>query len=231
MDGEDTHQVTGPGGGRLHSTRLHIIEAAAREFASKPYGLVNLDDILEHADVTKGAMYTHFRSKYALAKAIIEHRTDLAEVAVGQIRSEASLERLIDISYLIAVADVSDDMARAGFNLLESIGRFDGYQAKVIEAWTNGFARLVREAIEQGDVLSAADPTAVGRAIVAMYLGLRQTSNLDEPKSMIGDLEASWLLTLPGFVEPDRLDYLKAFLRRRTALAIRNTAPLADGTL
>jgi len=67
-------------------TRLQLIEAAAHEFAVKPYTLVNLDDILAQADVTKGAMYTHFRPKHALAIAVVEHRAELMEASVDEMR-------------------------------------------------------------------------------------------------------------------------------------------------
>lgn len=65
-------EETGPN--KSGSTRLDIIAAAARAFAAKPYSLVNLDDILAQADVTKSAVYTHFRSNNALAAGIAEHR-------------------------------------------------------------------------------------------------------------------------------------------------------------
>jgi AcrR family transcriptional regulator len=215
------------------STRLDIIRAAAREFAVKPYTLVNVDDILAHADVTKGAMYTHFRSKNALAQAIVEHRIALAGELVEDLQTPSSpaLETLIDVCYLVATGDIGEHMARASLNLLESVGRFDGFQAKIVDLWVVGFADIVRRAIEEGDVVHTSDPVAVSRLIVSMYLGLRQTSDLDEPKTLFGDLEAAWLLLLPGFADPPRLDYLRAFIRRRTALAIRNTAPLVNGNL
>ena len=59
---------------RADTTRLQILRAASRQFAHKSYSLVSLDDILADAEVTKGAMYFHFRSKHALASAIIEYR-------------------------------------------------------------------------------------------------------------------------------------------------------------
>lgn len=215
------------------STRQDIIRAAAREFALKPYTLVNVDDILAHADVTKGAMYTHFRSKNALARAIVEHRIEMAEALIEDLQtpSSSALETVIDVSYLVATGDISDDMARASLNLLESVGRFDGFQTMIVDRWVTGFANIVRRAVEEGDVVHTSDPVAVGRLIVSMYLGLRQTSDLDEPKTLFGDLEGAWLLLLPGFADPQRLDYLRAFIRRRSALAIRNTAPLVNGNL
>ena len=61
--------------GRADATRQQILRAASYQFARRPYHDVGLDDILNEAALTKGAMYFHFRSKQALAVAIIERQT------------------------------------------------------------------------------------------------------------------------------------------------------------
>jgi len=218
---------------RADATRLQIVKAAAHEFATRPYSQVNLDEILVSADVTKGALYFHFRSKHALANAVIEHRAELGWATVEQIRTNglSGLETAIDVAYLIAVSDIGEADARAGLNLLEAVGRFDGLQAKVLDVWVNGFAALIRRAIGEDDVVEDVNPEHAARLLVSMYLGLRQTSNLDEPESFIRDLESMWMLVLPGFANPERLGYFAGFIRRRSALAIKNASPLRASNL
>ena len=140
---------------RADTTRLQILRAASRQFARKSYSLVSLDDILADAEVTKGAMYFHFRSKHALASAIIEYRFAVARGAVDELLALklSGLETLIDITYLIAVDDIGDESARAGLNLLESIGRTDGLQASVLSDWVVAFAAITRRAVDDGDVV------------------------------------------------------------------------------
>jgi AcrR family transcriptional regulator len=120
---------------RTDTTRLQILRAASRQFARKSYSVVSLDDILADAEVTKGAMYFHFRSKHALASAIIDYRAAVARASVDQLlaRKLSGLETLIDISYLVAIEDIGDETARAGLNLLESIGRINGMQGDFLE--------------------------------------------------------------------------------------------------
>src|SRR5271163_1284455 len=91
--------------GRADTTRRQILEAASHQFARRPYHDVGLDDILAEAELTKGAMYFHFRSKHALAVAIIQRHTVTNAVAVEQLlaRKLSGLETLIEFSYLIAV--------------------------------------------------------------------------------------------------------------------------------
>jgi AcrR family transcriptional regulator len=218
---------------RADATRLQILQAAAHEFATRPYSQVNLDDILVNADVTKGALYFHFRSKHALAIAVIEHRAERGWGTVEQLRTNglSGLETTIDVAYLIAVSDIGDADARAGLNLLEAVGRFDGLQAKVLDVWVNGFAALTRRAIGEGDVVDAVDPEHAARLLVSMYLGLRQTSNLNEPETFIRDLQSLWMLVLPSFANSERLGYFAGFIRRRSALAVKNAVPLRANNL
>ncbi len=189
---------------RADATRLQILRAASRQFAHKPYSDVSLDDILADAEVTKGAMYFHFRSKRALATAVVEQRAAIGQTAVADLlgRQLSGMETLIDISYVIATADIGEAMARAGLNLLGSIGRSDGLSDRVLGEWVTGFADIARRAVSDGDVVAARTPENIARVLVSLYLGLRQTSDFAAPERFLTDLENCWLLTLPGFANP-----------------------------
>jgi AcrR family transcriptional regulator len=215
---------------RADTTRLQILRAASHQFARKSYSLVSLDDILADAEVTKGAMYFHFRSKHALASAIIEFRWAVARSAVDELLAlkRSGLETLIDISYLVAVDDIGDELARAGLNLLESIGRTDGLQATMHGDWVAAFAAITRRAVDEGDIVEQYEPEDIARLLVSMYLGLRQTSDLAEPERFLYDLGQLWGLILPAIAKPDRIDYLIQFLKRRTAVAIKKATPLGS---
>ncbi len=208
--------------GRADTTRQHILRAASHQFARRAYHDVGLDEILAEAELTKGAMYFHFRSKHALAVAIIEQHTAAATVAVQELISKqlSGLETLIDFVYLITVRDIDEDMSRAAMNLLGTVGRTEGLQPKLLGGWTKALAGVTRRAITEGDVSERCDPQDVGRLIVSMYMGLRQTSDLDEPERFLLDLEKCWALVLTGILQPDRIDFFRQFIRRRTALAI-----------
>jgi hypothetical protein len=51
---------------------------------------------------------------------------------------------------------------------------------------------------------------------------MRQVSDLNEPASFLTRVANSWRTTLPGFANPDRIDYLTQFVERRAVAAIRN---------
>jgi TetR/AcrR family transcriptional regulator, transcriptional repressor for nem operon len=208
--------------GRADTTRQQILRAASHQFARRPYHDVGLDDILAEAELTKGAMYFHFRSKHALAVAIIEQHTTAGTSAVEDLlaRQLSGLETLIDFVYLISVQELSQDVSRAAMSLLESVGRTEKLQEKLLGGWVRALAHVVKRAVTEGDVSDQWDPRDIGRLIVSMYMGLRQTSELDEPERFLLDLEKSWGIVLAAILQPERIEYFRQFIRRRTALAI-----------
>jgi TetR/AcrR family transcriptional regulator, transcriptional repressor for nem operon len=216
--------------GRADTTRRQILRAAAHQFARRAYHEVGLDDILAEAELTKGAMYFHFRSKHALAVAIIERQTVEGAATLKDVltRRLSGLETLIDASFLIAVHDIKTYAVRAALNLLESVGRSEGLQQRLFDEWVNAMAAAAERAVAEGDVDQRCDPADLGRLVVSLHLGLRQTSNLDEPERFLGDLEKSWAMVLNGILQPDRIDYFRQFVRRRTALAINTSSPGPD---
>jgi TetR/AcrR family transcriptional regulator, transcriptional repressor for nem operon len=211
---------------RADTTRQEILRAAAHQFALRPYHQVGLDDVLAEAELTKGAMYFHFRSKHALALAVIDDQATKYMAAAQELltRKLSGLETLVDVAYLIAVADISEDIARAGLNLLESVGRIEGLQAELLGQWIQLLGLITERAIADGDTIEQHNAHDVGRLLVSLYMGMRQTSNLDKPEQFLLDLEKCFVLLLPGLVPPNRVDYFRQFIRRRTALAIKSTS-------
>ena len=212
---------------RSDTTREQILRAAAHQFAQRPYYAVGLDDILAEAQLTKGAMYFHFRSKHALALAIVDEQILRSANAVQDLlaRKLSALETLIDVSYLVAIDDSTQDVTRAAFNLLESVGRTEKLQARLLHGWIELIGEIAERGIREGDIVQQGDPEDIGRLLVSIYMGLRQASNLDEPVVLLGDFEKAWSTVLRGIGQPDRIAYFTQFVKRRTALAIKAVSP------
>jgi TetR/AcrR family transcriptional regulator, transcriptional repressor for nem operon len=205
------------------SAREQIIRAAAHQFAHRSYSLVSLDDILREAELTKGAMYFHFRSKHALALALIDTQSEIMRNTINQLLANklSGLETLVDICFNLAIQDVTDDLAKSSLHLLEAIGRTDDIQTRRLSEWVAAFTEITRRAAEEGDLADSTDPADVSRLLVAMYAGTRQVSDLENRAEYLRHLERAWLLVLPGFVRTDRIDYFTQFVRRRSTVAIR----------
>lgn len=212
---------------RADATRQQIIRAAAHQFAQRPYHDVGLDDILAEAELTKGAMYFHFRSKHALALSVIDEQLARAGAAVQAMvdRKLSGLETLIDVGYLMAVEDICRDTARAVLHLLPVVGRGEGLQTTVLNNAVQALSVVAERAVAEGDVVDR-DPQDVARMLVALYLGLRQAGDLDQPEEFLHQIERAFVVVLPGMVPSDRIDYFLQFVRRRTVLAVKTTSTI-----
>jgi TetR/AcrR family transcriptional regulator, transcriptional repressor for nem operon len=183
--------------------------------------MVSLDDILVEAELTKGAMYFHFSSKQALALAIIDDLTEMSRAAAIELlaRKMSGLETLIDLVYLRAVQDTQRDVARAGVRLLDALDNPTSVPPALWQSWIEFVTTLIQRAVAEGDVIDQHDPEDIAKMLVALWVGVRRTSNLDQPEDYLDDLQKAWIVALPSFTNPDRVDYFTRFIQRRHALA------------
>ena len=209
--------MTEASGRRADTTRQRLIAAASRQFAHHPYSMVSLDDILAEAELTKGAMYFHFPSKQALASAIVDHLSEITRAAVTELlaRKMSGLETLIDLVYLLAVQDTEHEVARAGVRLLETLDK----TAAFLQSWIELVTTLIQKAMTEGDVIDHHDPEDIAKMLVALWLGTRRISDPDLPEHYLDNLQKAWIMALPSFTNPDRIDYFTQFIQRRHALA------------
>ncbi|MEB4210087.1 ScbR family autoregulator-binding transcription factor [Mycobacterium sp. 94-17] len=203
---------------RADNTRQRLIAAASHQFARSPYSVVSLEDILAEAELTKGAMYFHFQSKQALALAIIDDLVELSHAAVTELlaRRMSGLETLIELVHVLAVQDAQNEVARAGVRLLDTM---DTATPPLWPTWIEFVTRLIRRAVDDGDVTADRDPEDIAKILVALWSGIRRISDADQSEQHADNLHKAWLLALPSIVNPERIDYFTQFITRRHALA------------
>jgi AcrR family transcriptional regulator len=81
-------------------TRERIVAAAARRFAEAGPDAVRLDEIAEEADVARGTLYSHFRSKNDLLCEIITPVLRVAvrrAAALGRLDAREGIDRLLQL--------------------------------------------------------------------------------------------------------------------------------------
>lgn len=205
-------------------TRHQILVAASRQFATRSYDVVSLNDILADTDVTKGALYFHFRSKHALALAIVEHHAAAVRANTMELltRQLSGLETMIEITFMVATLDASDDFARAALNLVDAVGNPGRQPVGLVDEWIKGSITVLEQAIAERDVRSDCDPEDLAQVLVSHYVGVRKVADLDDANGFITGVRNSWCTTLPGFARSDRIDYMVQFIDRRAAAAIRS---------
>jgi TetR/AcrR family transcriptional regulator, transcriptional repressor for nem operon len=223
---ETSERQADTGERRADTTRQRLIAAASHQFARRSYSMVSLDDILAAAELTKGAMYFHFPSKQALALAIIDDLNEMSRAAVAELltRRMSGLETLIDLVYLQAVQNTQNEVARAGVRLLETVDNTTDLSTTTWQTWIEFVTTLIQKAVTEGDVADHIDPEDVAKMLVALWVGMRRISDLDQPESYLDNLQKAWMLALPSFTNPDRTDYFTQFIKRRHALAVNKVS-------
>ncbi|MET0474810.1 MAG: TetR/AcrR family transcriptional regulator [Mycobacterium sp.] len=209
---------------RADITRQAILDAASRQFAERSFSSVSLDDIVADTDVSKSALYFHFRSKQSLALEIIEHHAGDVRASTMELltRQRSGLETMIEITFMVATRDARDPYARAAMNLIGEVRSPGRPPVGLVDEWIKGAITVLEQAIADGDVRADCDPEDLARVLVSHYVGVRHVSDLDDPAVFLTNVANSWRTTLPGFANPDRIDYLTEFVARRSAAAIRN---------
>jgi AcrR family transcriptional regulator len=208
---------------RADTTRHRLVAAASRQFAHRPYSMVSLDDILVEAELTKGAMYFHFPSKQALALAIIDDLAEMSRATVSELLAHkmSGLETLIDLVYRLAVQDTQHEVARAGVRLLDTLDDTTAQPPALWQTWIEFVTTLTQKAVAEGDVIDQHDPEDIAKMLVALWVGIRRISDLDRPERYLDNLQKAWVLALPSFANPDRIDYFTQFIKRRHAFAVK----------
>ena len=81
---------------RAAGTRGKLIEVAGELFGSRGYEATSIDDVLEQAGVSKGALYHHFSSKEALFEAVYRYGEQgcMEKIAEAALKETDQIEML-----------------------------------------------------------------------------------------------------------------------------------------
>lgn len=159
---------------RARATRQAILTAAAEHFARNGYHATSLDSVLADSGGTKGALYFHFASKDALARAVV------AEMVQGwrDLRRQVS-NGLDPLSTLLALVDeviarlLNDPIARGGTRLLNDLPVAEE-QARAHYGFGEQEALdLLTQAARAGLLREGIDPAVAARQIIAIVAGHR----------------------------------------------------------
>ena len=214
---------------RSEATRRKIITSAVELFNEIGYPATGLGDIIERAEMTKGALYYHFDSKETLATAIIEEGSARLVAAFRSITvsSAPALESIIHGVFVVADLLSTDQLARSGAQLLRAFGEFNEAAARTYSGWVAEMTERTRQAIDEGDLRGDLDPLAVAETIVGLMLGVELLANATTAGAdVLQRVARTWNVLLPGIVSQESLSYFDEFVARE---AMRHSpASLAD---
>ena len=204
---------------RSEATRRKIITSAVELFNEIGYPATGLGDIIERAEMTKGALYYHFDSKESLATAIIEEGSAHLVEAFRSITTSSAptLESIIHGVFVVADLLSTDQIARSGTQLLRAFGEFNDAAARTYGGWVAEMTERTRQAIDEGDLRGDLDPQAVGETIVGAMLGAELLANATSAGAdMLPRVTRTWKVLLPAIVSRESLSYFDEFLARES---------------
>ena len=181
---------------RTRRTRRRLLLAAAALFDEAGYHGAAVSDILTTAGLTKGALYFHFRSKYALAEALVAEVERSWDVVVAEIAG-----RGLDPLWCLLV-ETDAYVARWMYDpLVRGVSRaIDDPELRALRSrWLTEWERATIERLDQaaavGLLAAEVDPRRAGRAVVAIAAGNYGLS--DGPEDLWARISETWEGLLP----------------------------------
>lgn len=211
------------------ATRAFLLRTAADVFAANGYVSTTLADLIAASGLTKGAFYFYFRSKSALAVAVLEDAQQrwLRRIAddVGAAGSPAQQLRTLLPAMLALLADEPGAWSITRLTSELSADPEVGPQMRArLNAWVDFVADIVRRGQQVAEVRGDLDPRAVAVVLVGAFNGLKALTDVldsgpvDESGPTMDVAARSELRTSPVFTD-----------RARTLLALIDQALLTDG--
>lgn len=191
---------------RARATRGAIISGAAAVFEEHGYGSASLTQVSEAAQVTKGALYFHFKSKDDLANAVIEeqHRIVVAESENLLAEDRPALPTMILMCRAFGLQLVHEPVVRAGIRLTLEATAFGQPVRGPYEDWIAVMEQLTDRAKAEQQIRSSVDTAAFARYLVASFTGVQMVSGvLTGRADVMQRIEEMWAILLPGIMHED----------------------------
>lgn len=160
---------------RSSRTRAKLLHAAAEVFDREGFARSSLTAVCSRADVSKGALYCHFRSKEALGVAIIEEQSLLWHRLRDEVLAAepSPVQALIAMSFEFVRRLETDLTVRVSAKLLREAVFFDVAAAAQVIGWVTVVRDLLSLARERGELRPEVNVRHAAEQVVAELLGLQ----------------------------------------------------------
>ncbi|MDG5808184.1 ScbR family autoregulator-binding transcription factor [Streptomyces ossamyceticus] len=162
---------------RAIRTREKILVAAAEVFDEVGYEAATISQILQKAEVTKGALYFHFTSKEELAQEVLAKQVSAVPAVQEQ---DLVLQSVIDQALLLAyLLSMGDPLVRGSVRLTVEQGAPDGLNRQVpMRGWVDRSEEMFARAKADGELLPDTDVASVARVFVGSFTGVQVLSHI-----------------------------------------------------
>ncbi|OLZ65578.1 TetR family transcriptional regulator [Streptomyces sp. IMTB 2501] len=157
---------------RAIRTRRTIVQAAAAVFQEQGYEAATILEILNRAQVTKGALYFHFSSKEELAQAVLAEQEGRARIPARACK----LQEMVDLSALHAHRLQTDPLVRAAMRLAMDQRTNKPDRNGPFRQWADALDDTLSAADAQGELLPHVRIKEVSELIVGAFAGVQAMS-------------------------------------------------------
>ncbi|WP_137994512.1 ScbR family autoregulator-binding transcription factor [Streptomyces vilmorinianum] len=159
---------------RAIRTRQAILEAAATVFAERGYDGTTIGEVLQRAEVTKGALYFHFSSKEDLALGVLSAQLDF-----GPLPPQATkLQELVDQGMVLAYRLRREPLVRASVALAIDQGATGVDRAMPFRAWVAQVTEILEAAKAQGELLPHVNVVDTAELFAGAFAGIQTMSQI-----------------------------------------------------
>ena len=168
--------------------RDQIIDAALRCFSQKGYHETSMDDIVREANLSKGSLYWHFKSKRDLFQSLVERwLLEFTESLEATLQNATTArEKLASvIGALKENAAARPELARAQLEFYSMAVRDEEFRAWLQRNYATDaqfFESILREGIESGEFREIA-VKPVARMIMAYMDGALLHREINDPEA------------------------------------------------
>jgi AcrR family transcriptional regulator len=157
--------------------RNRIIETAKSLFAKKGFAACSISDIVEESGLSVGAIYTYFKGKEDILRAIVDEGwLQFYDSLAGIMRSSDSPARKLSLLIHRFIPDLLEDVDLVHLVLTEASG-LTGLREKV-DILTDLLAEQIGELFDTSGFGSRFPRSAIRTAIVVLFLGITNTALL-----------------------------------------------------
>jgi AcrR family transcriptional regulator len=185
---------------RAEATRASLLRVARDLFAERGYAGVGTEEIVRRAEVTRGALYHHFRDKKDLFRAVHEQvERELVESLGARIAGIDDARELLATG-VRSFLDACTDPALARISLLDAPSVLGWAEWREIDArYGMGLVRLGLEAAMQQGVIPRQDPDPLAHLLLAaLGEAALLIANAEDPQTARTEVEGPLLALLDG---------------------------------
>jgi AcrR family transcriptional regulator len=191
---------------RGRKSRRALLEAAARVFDERGYDAASTNEILARTGLTRGSMYHHFRSKEAIALALLDAHAEALEVTEHPVK----VQSIIDLTLDFAKRLQHDPVLRASVRLTIEQTSFACPSRTAYEQSNRTILELLRQADDQREILPGIDLQEATSTIVGSFTGLQIMSQAYTGRADLPErITSFWRFLLPGLVVPGLISRLR----------------------